>query len=480
MVPGGGVTLQAPAAVPTSDLRYLRASSLTPVNGLFPTEWASAATVDYVTEAIGLLASSTANSLLGKEPTINAGSAGQYWRGDKSWQALDKSAVGLGSVENVAASATYLPLAGGTLTGTPIMSVSNGSYVTKAIPTFSDDDSVNYGGVYSRSVISNGGASGTDTYYDHVYSLGINTGTTHGVPEVAGRPYSCLHWESKFSQGGGGPYGSEFFLHYIDINGVVHRQINHFLPHDGVAGTSGSGVQYQTDTIIWSDWDGAVKAQWNINRGGSPNAAFLDSFQFLFSENNYAPFRQRNAADSAYLNLPNFDANDRLVVYPDVVVGGEVLRLYNTQIRFVNNYGLQGLKTDNTTVVDILRLGGNNEVEIGGDVGVVMRIPTGGRFAIRDNAYDWLLYMPNNSGNLSIGNTNTPSKFNVHGGVTVGAGYVAANTAAPTNGILVEGAAIFGSTLKFGTHLAIAAESITGYITITDAGGTTRKLAVVS
>ena len=34
--------------------------------------------------------------------------------------------------------------------------------------------------------------------------------------------------------------------------------------------------------------------------------------------------------------------------------------------------------------------------------------------------------------------------------------------------------------VKFGTHSAIAAETVTGYITIKDAGGTTRKLAVIS
>jgi hypothetical protein len=38
------------------------------------------------------------------EPLISAGTTGQYWRGDKSWQTLDKSAVGLGSVENTALS----------------------------------------------------------------------------------------------------------------------------------------------------------------------------------------------------------------------------------------------------------------------------------------------------------------------------------------------------------------------------------------
>jgi hypothetical protein len=38
--------------------------------------------------------------LAGKEPTITAGTTGQYWRGDKSWQTLDKTAVGLGNVDN--------------------------------------------------------------------------------------------------------------------------------------------------------------------------------------------------------------------------------------------------------------------------------------------------------------------------------------------------------------------------------------------
>lgn len=35
-----------------------------------------------------------------KEPTIAAGTTGQYLRGDKSWQTLDKAAVGLGNLSN--------------------------------------------------------------------------------------------------------------------------------------------------------------------------------------------------------------------------------------------------------------------------------------------------------------------------------------------------------------------------------------------
>lgn len=40
------------------------------------------------------------NKQLSIEPPITAGTTSQYWRGDKSWQTLDKSAVGLGNVPN--------------------------------------------------------------------------------------------------------------------------------------------------------------------------------------------------------------------------------------------------------------------------------------------------------------------------------------------------------------------------------------------
>ena len=66
-----------------------------------------------------------------KEPVITAGIISQYWRGDKSWVALDKVAVGLGNVDNISdankpvsttqAAALNLkaPLASPAFTGTP-------------------------------------------------------------------------------------------------------------------------------------------------------------------------------------------------------------------------------------------------------------------------------------------------------------------------------------------------------------------------
>lgn len=45
-------------------------------------------------------ATTVSTAIGSKEPAITAGTAGQYWRGDKTWQTLDKTAVGLGNVTN--------------------------------------------------------------------------------------------------------------------------------------------------------------------------------------------------------------------------------------------------------------------------------------------------------------------------------------------------------------------------------------------
>jgi hypothetical protein len=56
--------------------------------------------VDNTADANKPISTATQTALNGKEPTITAGTTGQYWRGDKSWATLDKSAVGLSNVDN--------------------------------------------------------------------------------------------------------------------------------------------------------------------------------------------------------------------------------------------------------------------------------------------------------------------------------------------------------------------------------------------
>lgn len=91
-------------------------------------------------------------------------------------------------------------------------------------------------------------------------------------------------------------------------------------------------------------------------------------------------------------------------------------------------------------------------------------------------------------------NSTTAQTFRVYGTYTDASNYVRAaiNTTSTTVTLAAETAGTGADdiditltpagtgTLKFGTHSALAAETVTGYITIKDSGGTTRKLAVVS
>ncbi len=56
--------------------------------------------VDNTSDAGKPVSSATQTALNAKENTITAGTTAQYWRGDKTFQTLDKTAVGLGSVDN--------------------------------------------------------------------------------------------------------------------------------------------------------------------------------------------------------------------------------------------------------------------------------------------------------------------------------------------------------------------------------------------
>jgi hypothetical protein len=56
--------------------------------------------VDNTSDANKPISSATQTALNLKENTITAGTSGQYYRGDKTFQTLDKTAVGLGNVDN--------------------------------------------------------------------------------------------------------------------------------------------------------------------------------------------------------------------------------------------------------------------------------------------------------------------------------------------------------------------------------------------
>ena len=95
--------------------------------------------------------SSVTSSLSGKENAITAGSTSQYWRGDKSFQTLDKSAVGLGNVDNT--SDVNKPVSTATQTAIDTSSTGDRSYA-KSYADSMDEFTLNTAKAYTDSTVA--------------------------------------------------------------------------------------------------------------------------------------------------------------------------------------------------------------------------------------------------------------------------------------------------------------------------------------
>lgn len=83
---------------------------------------------------------------------------------------------------------------------------------------------------------------------------------------------------------------------------------------------------------------------------------------------------------------------------------------------------------------------------------------------------------------LALKNSTTAQTFRVYG-TTTGSKYTSVLHDGTDGSVSTSAGDLYlnpTGNVKFGTHSAIGSETVTGYITIKDAGGTTRKLAVVS
>lgn len=120
------------------------------------------------------------------EPTIAAGTTAQYWRGDKSWQTLDKAAVGLSNVDNTsnaterAATATLtnktMAFGSNTITGTKAQfdtALTDSNFMFAEVPTWTAP-TLNTGWVSHSAIDSTWQAvEYTKTADGHVYLRGL-------------------------------------------------------------------------------------------------------------------------------------------------------------------------------------------------------------------------------------------------------------------------------------------------------------------
>ena len=60
----------------------------------------SISNIDNTSDLNKPISTAATTALAAKEPTITTGSTTQYWRGDKAWTTLDKTAVGLANIDN--------------------------------------------------------------------------------------------------------------------------------------------------------------------------------------------------------------------------------------------------------------------------------------------------------------------------------------------------------------------------------------------
>jgi len=222
----------------------------------------------------GYLTAATASSTY--EPKITAGTTSQYWRGDKSWQTLDKTAVGLGNVENTALSTwagstnitTLGTVTSGTWTATAIGATRGGTGQT----TYATGDILYASAANTLSKL----AAGTN---GHVLTLAA------GVPTWAAPSGGGSGWGLTGNAGTTG-YPSNF-MGTTDNQNVIFKRNNAFIFE---LNANGIGVGINTSDNKYIEVKGSTT--------GNPATGYsyigYGGFQ-SYTANNYA-FSQANSS----------------------------------------------------------------------------------------------------------------------------------------------------------------------------------------
>jgi hypothetical protein len=150
------------------------------------------------------------------------------------------------------------------------------------------------------------GPVGTEVYFNHVYGLGWNY--INATRQNTSLPCFGLSFESKFYQNG--TFAEEFHLQGETAAGVPSRWFSFFLPT--TLGTGQSDCRTTVDRWTLAKEDGSSILEGRFALGGDPFFSMLQGVYFLYNTNDKFTAKQRNAAGTAFLNLPYIDFENRL------------------------------------------------------------------------------------------------------------------------------------------------------------------------
>lgn len=223
---------------------------------------------------------------------------------------------------------------------TPALSITTAGQTLWDRPASSSANAVRWANIVNVNPFVGGGMDGED-YANEVFAMGWNTADTVGVRDDTTK--SCIWdtWEYKYNISD--KYYHERHMSTVDENGQDHRFFTAAIPHDG---GNGSAMEFTLDTIVFNDFAGNNKVQFNL----ASNSISMNGMGMIFADAGII-MQQSNAAHTAFLTLPHFNAEDELVLSGSSVRLGDVLNDLTAR----SNIYLSSA-TDNA----VMKMGANN------------------------------------------------------------------------------------------------------------------------
>jgi hypothetical protein len=206
-----------------------------------------------------------------RELAITAGTTAQYWRGDKSFQTLDKTAVGLANVDNTSDANKPVSTAGATADALRVLKTGDTMSGVLSITdtTVSSSPATGAlkvaGGVGVSGALNVAGAIvGSATVWANTFNLngGGSLSNSGGINQ-----YALL---------GDGSGNTALFLGGTAINQNIHRNSSHFFQsRDGLtnfANMTATGVQIYPTTVSTSPTTGALTVAGGVGVAGQLHA----------------------------------------------------------------------------------------------------------------------------------------------------------------------------------------------------------------